>query len=78
MLSTNQIAGFFIKKYLKKEGNSDVYFWHADKHQTILQVQTNILGVHSQVCIENPNKPVSISLPYLHKSMGDEFFFFCL
>ena len=32
MLSVNQIAGFFKIKYLKKQANYEVYFWHADKH----------------------------------------------
>ena len=38
--SSNQIAGFFKMLYLKKEVNDEVYFWHADKHRTLLQVDT--------------------------------------
>ena len=38
MLSANQIAGFFKMQYLKKEVNDEVYFWHVDKHQNLLQV----------------------------------------
>ena len=34
-------------KYLKKEVNDEVYFWHADKRRAFLQVDTIILGVHS-------------------------------
>ena len=26
----------------------EVSFWHSDKHQSVLQVYTIILGVHSQ------------------------------
>ena len=29
----------------QKEVNDEVYFWHADKHQIFLQVDTIILGV---------------------------------
>ena len=39
-----QIVGFF-KIYLKKEVIDEVYFWHADKHQSLLQADTIILGV---------------------------------
>ena len=39
LLSTNQIAGFSKILYLKKEVNDEVCFWHADKHQSILQVE---------------------------------------
>ena len=47
MLLANQISGFFKMKYLKKEVNDEVYFWHADKRRAFLQVDTIILGVHS-------------------------------
>ena len=30
--------------------NEGVYFWHADKHESALQVNTIILGVPSQTC----------------------------
>ena len=39
---TNEIAGSFKKWYLKKELNDKVYFWHADKHQSFLQVKSII------------------------------------
>ena len=29
--AVSQIAGFFKIKYLKREVNDEVYFWHADK-----------------------------------------------
>ena len=31
-----------------------VYFWHADKHRSFLQVDTIILGVCSQDCPKYP------------------------
>ena len=42
MLLANQIAGFFKMLYLKKEVNDEVYFWHADKHGSFLQVDSII------------------------------------
>ena len=54
MLPDNQIAGLFKIYFLKEEVNEEVYFWHADKHQSFLQVEGIILGdainfgVHSQ------------------------------
>ena len=38
MLLTNQIAGFFKIYYVKKEVSEEVYFWHADKKRSFLQV----------------------------------------
>ena len=35
---------------LKKEVNDEVYFWHADKHRSLLQADTIILGVCNQAC----------------------------
>ena len=35
-------------QYLKKEGRDEVDFLHADKHQTILQVDTINFGGHGQ------------------------------
>ena len=36
--------------YLKKEVNNEVYFWHADKHLSLLQVDAIILSVYYQAC----------------------------
>ena len=33
----------------KKEVNVEVYFWHADKHQSFLQVT---VSVHSHTCLK--------------------------
>ena len=30
-----------------------LYFWHADKHGSLLQVDTVILGVCNQACTQN-------------------------
>ena len=53
MLSANQIAGFFKMSYHKKEVNDEVYFWHADKHQGLLQGDTIILGEGNQACTQS-------------------------
>ena len=50
MLSANQITGFFKMPYLKKKVNEEIYFWHADKHRSILQVHTIILCGCKQTC----------------------------
>ena len=50
-------------------------FWHADKHQSLLQVAIN-LGVHSQVCPKYP-KQICLSLQYLQKKWVVKFLF-CL
>ena len=61
---------------LKKEVNHEVYFWHADKYQGLLQVDTIILGVWNQGFTKYQNKEVSVSLQYLQKSMEGEVDFF--
>ena len=54
MLSANQIAGFFKVQYLKKEVNYELCFLHAYKHQSLVQVDTIILGVCNQACPKYP------------------------
>ena len=54
MLSANQIAGFFKMKYLKKKVNDQVCFWHIDKHGSLLQVDTIMLGVCRHACLKYP------------------------
>ena len=34
--------------YFKKEVKDKVYFWHEDKHQSLLQVDTIIMDVYNQ------------------------------
>ena len=41
-------------QYLKKEGRGEVDFLHADKYQTVLQIDTINFGSNSQAC---PNYP---------------------
>ena len=53
MLSANQIAGFFKMYYFKEEGDDEVYFWYADKHRSLLQVDTIIFGVSNQAFPKN-------------------------
>ena len=72
MMSANQIAGFFKMQYLQKEVNDEVYFWHTDKHRSLLQVDTINLGLCNQACPKYPKEKVCISLQYLQKSMEDE------
>ena len=54
MLPASQIAGFFKMQYLKKEVNDEIYFWDADKHRSLVQVDTIIVGVCSQACPKYP------------------------
>ena len=41
-------------QYIKKKRSDEVYLGHVDKHQNFLQVDTIILGVHSQTCLKYP------------------------
>ena len=75
MLPGNQIAGFFKMWYCKKEVNYEVYFLHVDKHWSLQQGDTIILGECNQACPKY-SKKVWISLHYLHKSMRDKAEFF--
>ena len=38
----------------QEEVTNEVDFWHADKHQSFLQVDTVILGVCIQTCLKYP------------------------
>ena len=75
MLMTNQIAVFF-KMYLRKEVNNKVNFWHADKRQSFLQVETIILGVRSEAYPKYPKEEFFISLQYLQKIVRDKLIFY--
>ena len=48
MLSANKIARFFKMWYLKEEVINELYFWHADKHQNLLKVDTIILVMYNK------------------------------
>ena len=54
MLPANQIAVFFKMQYLKKVVNDEVYFWPADKYESLLQANTIMLGVCNQSCPKSP------------------------
>ena len=41
-------------KYLKEEVDDELYFSHAGKHGSLLQVNTIILGVCKQACPKYP------------------------
>ena len=60
-------------QYLKKEvSDEDKHFLHADKHESLLQIDTMILtGIvrHSQ---SSQNSKFTISLQYLKKEVRDE------
>ena len=43
----------FKMYYLKEEVNDEVYFWYADKHRSLLQVDTIIFGVCNQAFPKN-------------------------
>ena len=52
---STQNSTFVISlQYVKKEGWDEVDFLHANRHQTILQVDTINLSGYNQVC---PNYP---------------------
>ena len=52
--------------------NDEVYFWHVDKHRSLLQVDITILGVSNHSCPKYPQLEVCISLQYFQKSLRDE------
>ena len=55
-------------EYLKNEVTGEVCFWHLDKHQSFLQVDTIILGLCNQACTKYPNKKFA----YLQNHADDE------
>ena len=59
-------------QYLKKEVSDEVDFLHADKHESLLQIDTMILmGIvkHSQ---SSQNSKFAMSLQYLKKEVKAE------
>ena len=59
-------------QYLKKELSDEVGFLHADKHESLLQIDSMILkGMvkHSQ---SSQNSKFAMSLQYLKKEVKDE------
>ena len=63
--------------YLTKEERDGVEFLHANKHETVLQVDTIHLGEHSQACPNSSNDKFAKFLHYLNKEVRNEFDFLC-
>ena len=68
-----KITSFAISlQYFKKEWSDEVDFLHADKHESLLQIDSMILmGMvkHSQ---SSQNSKFAMSLQYLKKEVKDE------
>ena len=47
-------------QYLRRELKDQVYFWHTDKHGSLLQVDTIILGVFNQACPKYPKQVFNV------------------
>ena len=59
-------------QYLKKEVSDEIDFLHADKHESLLQIDTmTLIGIvkHSQ---SSQNSKFTMSLQYLKKEVRDE------
>ena len=41
-------------RYLNEEVINELYFCHANKHQSLLKADTIILGMYNQTCRKNP------------------------
>ena len=61
-------------QYLKKEvSDEDKHFLHADKHESLLQIDTMILMGIVKHFQSFQNIKFTISLQYLNKEVRDEF-----
>ena len=59
-------------KSLQKSVGYEVDFLPADKHESLLQVDSITLGVHIQTYQSTQNNKFSISLQYLKENVKDE------
>ena len=59
-------------QYLKKEVRFGVDFLHADKHKSVLQIDTVIFDGVGQSFPNLPNSKLAMSLQYLKKEIRDE------
>ena len=76
--STQNTMFVISLQYLKNEGRAEVAFLHADKHQTILQVDRVNFGGYDQACPQIiQNSKFVESLEYLKKEAKDEVDFVC-
>ena len=69
IIQNNKLLIFL--QHLKKEVSDEVDFVHADKHESLLQIDIMILigiAMHSQ---SSQNSKFPISLQYLKQDVGD-------
>ena len=69
IIQNNKLLIFL--QHLKKEVGDEVDFVHADKHESLLQIDIMILigiAMHSQ---SSQNSKFPISLQYLKQEVGD-------
>ena len=69
IIQNNKLLIFL--QHLKKEVSDEVDFVHADKHESLLQIDIMILigiAMHSQ---SSRNSKFPISLQYLKQEVGD-------
>ena len=69
IIQNNKLLIFL--QHLKKEVSDEVDFVHADKHESLLQIDIMILigiAMHSQ---SSQNSKFPISLQYLKQEVGD-------
>ena len=59
-------------EYLKKEVSDEVDFLHADKHESLLQIDTMILIGYSSFFKVPKRASFTMSLQYLKKEVRDE------
>ena len=59
-------------QYLKKKVSDEVDFLHADKHESLLQIDTMILMGIVKHSLSFPNSKFTMSLQYLKKEVRDE------
>ena len=59
-------------QYLKREVSDEVYFLYADKHESLLQIDTMILMGMVKYSQSSQNSKFAMSLQYLKKDVRDE------
>ena len=62
----------FSLQHLKKEVSDAVGFLHADKHESLLQIDTMILMEMVKYSQSSQNSKFAMSLQYLKKEIRDE------
>ena len=64
-------------QYIKKEVSDEVYFLHADKHESLLQIDAMILMGIFKHYESSQNSKFTISLQYLKKEVRKRVELFC-